>query len=79
MDFYVNPHIAGIDAAGALPDLPVNRGDQIRHQQIVGFLRASHGEHFAVEVFALILGFALDFEVLFRSQECPGLRGHRLL
>lgn len=73
---YVYPHIAGVDIAGPRSELPVQSCNEVCREAIVGLFRPSHGEHLAVEILALELRRALDFEISLRRKERLGLRGH---
>lgn len=69
-------HIAGMHATWSCPELLVQRGVYVDGDQVVPFARSRHREHLTVEIFALKFRLALDFEVLFLSQERLRQRRH---
>jgi len=73
---YSDANIVRVNAAILFSKLPPQRYVGISDKNDMRGRSASDREHLARIVFALVLGFALDFEILFRGYVALRLRGH---
>src|SRR5689334_21751482 len=74
----VDPHAAWERQAASLARRYSESDRDSGTQGVVCNAAARHGKDFAMKVLALILGLALEFEVLFRGVERLRLRRHVL-